>query len=479
MSDPQLEIVPGLEAPHSIAAEQALLGALLYNNDLWDEIEGGLTAEHFYDKRHRIIYAELAKLISESRADPVLLAQALKDSGKLKEAGGEEYLYDIQNISESVVNVGHYAGEIRRTAILRRMHAVFQAANARVLHPDGSSPEKILDETEAMLADIGKEAEEGGRGFSSASIKAQEFFDHLTKIVNEGKFDELLGISTGIPDLNKMTTGLHGGDFIVVAARPGGGKTAFALDIVRYVSATPGSSVAVFSLEMSDKSLVMRLISQDRVDMQKLRTGRDWRGRPMNSKDLMDLTTAVNNLHNREIYIDDSGSINILELKSRARRLAGQVARRGGRLSLVVVDYLQLLTAPPSRDGETRAQEVAAISRGLKALAKELNVPVLALSQLNRDFANKDRKNSEPKLSDLRDSGAIEQDADIVLFLHEEPGEGADYNKPPEEGTPMKLIIGKHRNGPVGRIRLNFHKQYSRFYQEATHEEADDSGGGF
>ncbi len=464
---PQLHILPRPEAPHAVAAERALLGALLYNNDLWDELDGRITAEDFYDKRHQIIFAAVQKLVADSRADAVLLAQTLKAADKLRDAGGEEYVYDIENISAAVVNVSAYADEIKKTAVLRKMHAVFQSANARVLHPGGSTSQEILDETEALLGDIAAQADSGGAGgFISAADKAAEFFQYLSDIVNRGEFDRLLGLQAGYPRLDQMTTGLHGGDLIVVAARPGGGKTAFALNIIRHVSAS-GAGVAVFSLEMSDRQLVMRLMSQDRIDMQKMRTGKDRRGRPMSPDDWRALGDAEGNLRGRHIFIDDSGVLNILELKSRSRRLSRQMERKGAKLSLIVVDYLQLLTAPTSKERDNRAQEVAEISRGLKALAKELNVPVLALSQLNRNIATKDGRGREPQLSDLRESGAIEQDADIVIFLHEEKNEEQEYGAPPEEGTPVRLILGKHRNGPVGRIDLQFHKQFSRFAEVA------------
>lgn len=465
--NPQLHIVPRPDAPHAVAAERALLGALLYNNDLWDELDGRISAEDFYDKRHRIIFAAVQKLVSASRADAVLLAQTLKSADQLRDAGGEEYVYEIENISAAVVNVSAYADEIKKTAVLRKMHAVFQSANARVLHPGGSTSQEILDETEALLGEIAAQSDPGGAGgFTSAAEKAGEFFDNLTDIINKKEFDRLLGLHTGYSRLDKMTTGLHGGELIVVAARPGGGKTAFALNIIRHVSAE-GAGIAVFSLEMSDKQLVMRLLSQEKIEMQKLRTAKDWRGRPMDGADLRMFTSAVSHLQNRRIFIDDSGVLNILELKSRSRRLARQLQRQGAKLSLIVVDYLQLLTAPTLKERDNRAQEVAEISRGLKALAKELNVPVLALSQLNRNIAMKDGKGREPQLSDLRESGAIEQDADIVLFLHEEKNEEQEYGAPPEEGTPIRLILGKHRNGPVGRIDMQFHKQFSRFAEVA------------
>ena len=304
-----LHIVASPEAPHAIAAERALLGALLYNNDLWDEIDGDLAVEHFYDKRHQVIFAAVQKLLSESRADVVLLVQALKNDGKLGDAGGEEYVFEIENISAAIINVSAYSEEIKKTAMLRKMHGILQNAHARVLHPGGNTPREILDETEALLGEVAADTHSGG-GFVSAADKASEFFQYLANIVNKGEFDRLLGIKTGYSRLDQMTTGLHGGDFIVLAARPGGGKTAFALNIIRHVSAT-GDGVAVFSLEMSDRQLVMRMMSQDQIDMQKMRTGKDYRGRPMSAPDWQALGQAEGRLRERHIYIDDSSVLNI------------------------------------------------------------------------------------------------------------------------------------------------------------------------
>lgn len=464
-ANPELHLVSSPEAPHAVAAERALLGALLYNNDLWDDLDGKLAVDHFYDKRHQIIFAALQKLLAEGRADSVILAQTLRDGGKLGDGGGEEYVRQIESISAAENNVAGYAAEIQKSALLRRMHSTLHAALARVMHPDGVSPVEILDDIEARLGELAVKEEAGGRRMTSVSEESIKLFDNLAEIVNNKDFDRLLGLQTGYPRLDKMTTGLHGGELIIIAARPGGGKTAFALNIVRHISAEKNAGVVVFSLEMSDKHLVSRLVSQDRVEMQKLRTAKDYNGSPMNSRDLIAFGDAVERLQNREVYIDDSGALSILELKSRARRLARQLARRGGRLSLVVVDYLQLLTAPDAAR-DNRAQEVAEISRGLKALAKELNVPVVALSQLNRSA--KERAAKKPLLSDLRESGAIEQDADIVMFLHEEePGDDEEYAAPPPEGTQVKLIIGKQRNGPTGNINLRFHKEFSRFAEVA------------
>ncbi len=473
MSEPQIHILgePPREEfarvapPHAFAAEQALLGAVLLNNELLDELDGVLTAAHFYDSRHVKLFECVQTLAAEKHADIIMLAQELKNQGKLAEAGGEEYLAAVAGIAAAPVNVRAYAEEIKKTAQRRQILKALAEANARALQPGASAPQEILDETGAALSEIYDSNFSSG-GMTSASEKAEEFFNNFTDIINKKEFDRLLGLQTGYPALDKMTTGLHGGDLAILAGRPGSGKTAFALNIIRHASAK-GAGVVVFSLEMSDEQLVMRLISQDRMDMQKLRTARDRRGNPIGLEDLSGLANAVSHLRNRNIFIDDSGTLNVLEVKSRARRMARKLARQDG-LSLIVVDYLQLLSAAPGDKGDNRALEVAAISRGLKSLAKELNVPVLAMSQLNRSVESRAAK--EPLLSDLRESGSIEQDADIVMFLHEEKNGERDYESPPAEGTPVKLIIGKQRNGPTGQIMLQFHKQFSRFAEAARDE---------
>ena len=468
-----LESPEKLQAPHAVAAEQSLLGALLVNNEAWDEIDGKIRAEHFYDRRHQVLFTAAYKLFSEKYADIVLLIQELKNSNTLDAAGGESYIADLAAIGAAPANMPAYAEEIKKTAQMRQILLVLGEVNARVLRPGGSSPREILDEAGAKLNSIDEDA--AGAGMSSVAKKAHDFFDHLTDIVNKQEFFRLLGEPTGFSTLDKMTTGLHGGDLVIIAGRPGSGKSAFALNIIRHMSVN-GEGVLVFSLEMSDQQLVMRLLSQDHIDMQTLRTGKDRKGNPMNTDNLRRFSEAVSEMENRDIFIDDSGVLTVLEAKIRARRVAQQMARQGKKLGMVVVDYLQLLSASATDSGENRANEVAVISRGLKALAKELDVPVLALSQLNRSA--KERAAKEPLLSDLRESGAIEQDADIVMFLHEKNGDEPDYSAPPEEGTPVKLIIGKQRNGPTGKINLQFQKQFSRFAEVAREEETP-SGSNF
>ncbi len=468
---PPLTVVPAGSSetpalPHATAAEQALLGALLNDGDLWDDVEGKLTAEYFYDKRHQLIFSVIQKLSATHYADWVLLLQEIKSMNKLREAGGEEYIADLAGIAVSGVNVPSYVEQIRKTAQLRWMLALMHSSNVRAMYPGDMSPQEILDETEAHLSDIGSQFDSGRGSMSFVPEIARGLYDTMTDMVDKKDFSRLEGLKTGYSKLDKMTNGLHGGDLVIVAGRPGAGKTAFALNIIRQVSVS-GEGVAVFSLEMSALQLAMRLISQDSVDMQKLRTGKDFNGRAMDSNDLRDCAKSVSALEKRDIYIDESGTLSILEIKSRAQRMAKKLQREGKKLSLIVVDYLQLLSAATKRGNDNRATEVAVISRGLKALARELNVPVVAGSQLNRGIEL--RNNKEPMLSDLRESGSIEQDADLVMFLHEEKNKQG-YTSPTEPAT-VQLIIGKHRNGPTGQITLSFNKQHSRFVERVKEVE--------
>ncbi len=447
------------QAPHAVDAEQALLGALMLNNDLFDDLGTSLHHEHFYDKRHQLLFHTLQTLRLSKHADPVMVVQHLSANGKLREAGGEEYIANLADIGAASVNVPVYAELICHQALLRRMIQTLAECASEAHRPGDKPPAQLLDEIESKLAAVGQQFAESRENMRLVKEDAGAYCQNMINIINTGNFDALRGAPSGFPKLDKLTAGLHGGDLVIVAGRPGSGKTAFVLNLVRHVSATEGG-VAMFSLEMSSKLLAMRLISQEGLDMRKLRTGKDSEGRAMSSDDLRALSSAVSVLEDRHIYIDDSGMLNILEARARARRVRRLLARDDKKLALVVVDYLQLMGAGGTSAMDNRAIEVSAVSRGLKALAKELDVPVVAAAQLNRSVDM--RPQNEPMLSDLRESGAIEQDADLVLFLHKKSNELTG-----EENTPVKLIIGKQRNGPVGWVDLVFQKNFTRFVQDA------------
>ena len=450
----------GPEQPHAVDAERALVGALLLNNDLFNATDdAGLDAEHFYDKRHQALFAEMQKMRAEGKhIDPVTLAHLLRDSGRLRDGGGEEYIAALADIGAAPVNAPAYAKLIRDAAMLRAMIEALAASHVRAFRSGGDPPGKVLDEAESRLLAVGDKFARHVAEMRQVGPVAQSHINLLAEIVQTKNFDKLRGHATGFPDLDDKTAGLRGGDLVILAGRPGSGKTAFALNIARHVAAE-GVGVCFFSLEMSAEQLVMRLLSQGEVDAQRMRTGRG-----LDHNDLTRMAETAAELKNRAFFIDDSGALNILEAKARVRRLGRSLRLAkddAKKLGLVVVDYLQLLESDPDeRGGENRATQVGFISRGLKALARDMNVPILALSQLNRAVDN--RPNRRPMLSDLRESGAIEQDADLVLFLHQDEGKAGAAE--PEE---IELIIGKQRNGPVGTIQLRFHKRYSKFVSPA------------
>ncbi len=462
------------EAPHAVDAERAVLGALLLNNELLDEAEA-LAAEHFYDKRHRVLFAAVLRLAESGHADPVVVAHHLDGTGELASAGGKEYIAELAAIGAAPVNMPAYVRLIREAAHRRRLLAATNENAQAALHPGESDADKLQDESEARLLAVGDDFERGAAGPGSIKTFAHDYFNKITDVINSQNFDKLRGIDTGLPTLTRKTNGFHSGDLVILAGRPGTGKTALALNMMRAASAAKNkAAVLMFSLEMNSEALTMRMLAQDRLDLQKLRAGKHG-GEQLN---LADLSRAVSELEKRELYFDDSGALNIWEAKARARRLRRRLAQRNVRLGLVVVDYLQLMTPPPgTKKSDTRAEEVAAISRGLKAMAKELDAPVLALSQLNR--AVESRADKKPALSDLRDSGAIEQDADLILFLHpakEEIPPGAHDAPEAPDGVDVILEIGKQRNGPVGKIPVKFQKRFSRFGEPA---EPNRSGGDF
>ena len=458
MDDTANDARGGPEMPHAVDAERSLVGALMLNNELFSAAEdAGLNAEHFYDGRHRTLYAAMMKMQADgSHADPVTVAHLLRESGELQKGGGAEYIAALADIGAAPVNAPAYAKLVRDTAMLRSMIEALAQSHIRAFRAGGDPPGKILDEAESRLLAVGDKFARHVAEVRPVGPVAQAHIDLLAEIVQTKNFDSLRGHSTGFADLDEKTAGLHGGELIILAGRPGAGKTAFALNIARHVSAA-NVGVCFFSLEMSAEQLVMRLLSQGEVDAQKMRSGRG-----LNHTDLTRMAEVAAELRERDLFVDDSGALNRLEAKARVRRLGRKLRLEKKKLGLVVVDYLQLLeNDPDERSAENRATQVAVISRGLKALARDMNVPILALSQLNRAVDN--RPNRRPMLSDLRESGAIEQDADLVLFLHQEEGKAGAAE--PEE---IELIIGKQRNGPVGTLPLLFNKRYSRFMSPAS-----------
>ena len=438
--------------PHSVEAEQSLLGGLMLDNEAWERIADIVGEVDFYRDDHRRIFRHINLLIEKGRpADVVTVFESIEKSNEVEQVGGLAYLGEIANNTPSAANIRRYAEIVRERAVLRRLVTVGDEIAASALNPNGRDAKVLLDQAEAKLFEIAEAGARSSQGFVAIQPLLGQVVDRIQELYEQENPSDVTGVPTGFVDLDKMTSGLQPGDMIVVAGRPSMGKTAFALNIAEHVGVDLGLPVAIFSLEMSGPQLAMRFLSSvGRLDAHRIRTGR------LSDEDWDKMTVAMGKIHAAPIHIDETGALNVTDLRARARRLARQF---GGKLGLIVIDYLQLMTS--TRDNENRATEISEISRSIKALAKELQVPVIALSQLSRKV--EERNDKRPLMSDLRESGAIEQDADIILMMYRE-----EYYKPDtqEKGT-AEVIIGKHRNGPTGTVRLTFLGEYTRFQSYA------------
>jgi replicative DNA helicase len=431
--------------PHSIQAEQAVLGGLMLENGTWDQVADRVGERDFYRREHQLIFQAITALAERGKPfDVVTLAEELDHKGELNGAGGFAYLGALANDTPSAANIRAYADIVREHSVIRQLIRVGTEIADSGYRPDGRRVAELLDGAEQKVFEIAQQKARDSAGF--VPIK-----NLLTKAVNRIELlyerdDPITGVSTGFNDLDDMTSGLQPADLVVIAGRPSMGKTSFAMNIAENVAIKSKMPVAVFSMEMPGEALTMRMISSlGRIDQHRVRTGR------LEDQEWPRLTSAVSLLAEAPIYIDDMAALTPTEVRARARRLV----REAGGLGLIVIDYLQLMQAPS--EGETRATEISIISRSLKALAKELSVPVIALSQLNRNLEQ--RPNKRPVMSDLRESGSIEQDADIVIFIYRDEVYNEDS---PDKGI-AEIIIGKQRNGPIGTVRLTFLGQYTKF----------------
>ncbi len=433
--------------PHSIESEQSLIGGLLLDNAAWDRIADLVVEADFYRDDHRRIFKHVAKLIEQGKpADAVTVFASLEKSGEAEQAGGLAYLGDMAASTPSAANIRRYAEIVRERAILRRLVTVGDEIAASALKPSGKDAKMLLDEAEARVFEIAEAGARNAGGFVPIQPLLGQVVDRIQELYDRDSPSEITGVPTGLVDLDAKTSGLQATDMIVVAGRPGMGKTTLALNIAEHVAVEERLPVAIFSMEMPGTQLAMRfLASVGRLDQHRIRTGK------LNDEEWQRLTFALGKLHEAPIHIDETPGLNPTDLRARARRLY----RQCGKLGLVVVDYLQLMTS--LKDSDNRAAELSEISRSIKSLAKELHVPVMALSQLNRSLEQ--RPNKRPVMSDLRESGAIEQDADIIIFIYRDEIYNPDS---PEKGT-AELIIGKHRNGPTGTLRLTFLGESTRF----------------
>jgi replicative DNA helicase len=419
--------------PHSIEAEQSLIGGLLLDNSAWDRIADIVAGGDFYRDDHRRIFAHIRKLVEMGKpADVVTVYESIEKSNEVDQTGGLAYLGEIANATPSAANIRRYAEIVRERAVLRKL----VTAGAK----------QLLDEAERKVFEIAEAGAKSVQGFEAITPLLGQVVDRIQELYDKENPSDITGVPTGFYKLDEMTSGLQPGDMIVVAGRPSMGKTAFALNIAEHVGVEQRLPVAIFSLEMSGPQIATRMLSSiGRLDQTKTRNGR------LTDDDWDKMTVALGKLHDAPIHIDETGAINATDLRARARRLH----RQCGKLGLIVIDYIQLMTS--TKDGENRATEISEISRSIKSLAKELHVPIIALSQLSRKV--EERTDKRPLMSDLRESGAIEQDADIILMMYRE-----EYYKPDttEKGI-AEVHIGKHRNGPTGTVKLTFLGEYTKF----------------
>jgi replicative DNA helicase len=435
--------------PQNLEAESSVLGGILLENDAINVVLESLRAEDFYRESHRKIFRAMIELSDRSEpVDIITLSEVLKNRGELEAVGGSAYLASLNDFVPTAANISYYARIVREKSILRYLINAATDIATKGFEGQGNV-EELLDSAEKAIFDITEQR------IKSSFVKVGDMMKDSIKMV-EKLFERktmITGVPTGFKDLDSKTAGLQAGDLIIVAARPGMGKTAFSLNIASH-AAFAGHGVAIFSLEMAREQLALRLLcSEARVDNSKVRTGY------LSDRDFPKLATAAGKLHDALIYIDDTPAISVLELRAKARRMARD---RDKKLSLIIVDYLQLMRG--SGAAQNREQEISEISRSLKALAKELSVPVLAISQLNRRV--EDRNDKTPQLSDLRESGAIEQDADVIAFIYRE----AAYNPKSDDNT-ATITIAKQRNGPIGDLNLTFLREFTRFEDYTGREE--------
>jgi replicative DNA helicase len=431
--------------PHSIQAEQSVLGGLLLDNQTWDSVADKVVENDFYRRDHRLIFRSIAQLAEKQDPfDVVTLSEILETTGELQDVGGLAYLSMLARDTPSAANIVAYANIVRDRSVLRQLIHVGTEISDSAFTTEGRETADLLENAERKVFEIAEQRQRGQGGFHSIKSLLAKAVDKIETLYElDG---DITGASTGFTDLDEKTSGLQPSDLIIVAGRPSMGKTTIAMNMAENVALKSGMPVAVFSMEMPGEALAMRMMSSlGRIDQHKVRTGK------LDDDDWPRLTSAINLLAETKMFIDDTPALTPTEVRSRARRLT----REHGQLGLIVLDYLQLMQSPSS--GDNRVQQISDISRGLKALAKELNVPVIALSQLNRNLEQ--RPNKRPVMSDLRESGAIEQDADLIIFVYRDE---VYHEDSPDKGI-AEVIIGKQRNGPLGTVRLTFLGQYTRF----------------
>ena len=440
--------------PHSIEAEQSVLGGLLLDNAAFDKIADLVGESDFYRDEHKRIYRQIRKLLERSKpVDVVTVAESLDLAGEGSETGGLAYLGELAANTPSAANIRRYAEIVRERAILRKLVTAGDEIAGSAFSPMGRDPKQLLDEAEAKVFAIAESGFRSETGFQHINPLLTQVVERIQELHDRDNPSDITGVPTGYHDLDAKTSGLQPGDLLIVAGRPSMGKTSFALNMAEHVAIEVGLPVAVFSMEMGGAQLAMRMLSSvGKLDAHRVRTGK------LNDDEWSRLSFALGKMHEAPLYIDETPALNPIDLRARARRLH----RQCGKLGLIVIDYLQLMSSASQGGGENRATEISEISRSLKSLAKELSVPVMALSQLNRSLEQ--RPNKRPVMSDLRESGAIEQDADVIMFIYRDEVYNPDT---PDKGS-AEIIIGKQRNGPIGMVRLTFIGEYTRFENFAS-----------
>jgi len=435
--------------PQSLDAEESVLGGVLFDTHALDRVVEMLSVEDFYRESHRKIFRAMLALSEKSEPiDLITLSDILKARGELQDIGGATYLAELVDKVPSAANIGHYARIVREKAVLRSLINVCNEISSRCYSGE-EDIEPFLDEAERLIFDVSE------KRVRPSFFKMGDLIMDTIKTVEQlfERKELVTGVPTGFLDLDRMTAGLQPSDLVIVASRPSMGKTALVLNIAQYMALHANTAVAIFSLEMSKEQLVLRMLcSEARVDIAKVRTGY------LGERDFPRLAMAAGRLAEAPIYIDDTPAQNVLELRAKSRRL-----KREANIGLIIIDYLQLMRGLTAQ--ENRTQELSEISRSLKSLAKELNIPVIALSQLNRQVEQ--RADRRPMMADIRESGAIEQDADVIMFIYRDEVYKPDSQ---DEGV-AEVIIGKQRNGPTGTVRLTFRREYTRFDNLVEHLE--------
>lgn len=448
MSDIKDRQMEGLKLPpHSLEAEQSVLGGLMIDNERWDNVSERVTAEDFYSRPHRTIFSQMQRLLELGKPiDLITLSEALEQNAELDSVGGFAYLAELSKNTPSAANINAYADIVRERAVVRDMIKVANEIADAGFDPQGRTSEDLLDFAESRVFQIAETRANKDEGPKTIEAILEETVEKIEQLYQK-PHDGVTGVSSGYQDLDKKTAGLQKSDLIIVAARPSMGKTTFAMNLCENAAMTEEKPVLIFSLEMPGNQIMMRMLaSLSRVDQTRIRTGQ------LDDEDWARISSTMGILlEKRNMYIDDSSGLTPTEVRSRARR----IYREHGGLSLIMIDYLQLMRVPSL--SENRTLEIAEISRSLKALAKELQVPVVALSQLNRSLEQ--RADKRPVNSDLRESGSIEQDADLIMFIYRDEV----YHESSDLKGVAEIIIGKQRNGPIGTVRLTFNGQWSRF----------------